>query len=312
MSGEKLSNVSVSVFPGGFNWALYVGDDKGIFARHGIEITLIDTPNSVSQMTGFANEKFEVAMTAVDNIVAYVEGQGEAPIGPQPEFCAVMGSDNGFLSVVTRPDIARIEDFAGRMLSVDAMTTGYAFVLYDILQRHGLSFKDYELCRRGGMIQRYESLLAGDVAGTLLSAPYNAIAVDNGLREIIKASAVIGPYQGNVAAVRRSWARDNPDAVISFIRGYRESVAWLYEPAHRAEAIAILLLHLPKMTPAVAKKSYSILLDPVDGFFRDCRIDEEGMRCVLRLRSSFGVPQMQLSDVGKYRDLRYFEMAIAR
>lgn len=312
MSGEHLSNVSVNVFPGGFNWALYVGEDKGIFARHGIKITLIDTPNSVSQMTGFANEKFEIAMTAVDNIVAYVEGQGEAPIGPQPEFCAVMGSDNGFLSVVTRPDIARIEDFAGRMLSVDALTTGYAFVLYDILQRHGLSLRDYELCRRGGMIQRYESLLAGDVAGTLLSAPYNAIAVDNGLREIIKASAVIGPYQGNVAAVRRSWARDNPDAVISFIRGYRESVAWLYEPAHRAEAIAVLLLHVPKMTPSVAKKSYSILLDPVDGFFRDCRIDEEGMRCVLRLRSSFGVPQMQLSDVEKYRDLSYFEMAIAR
>ena len=36
-------------------------------------------------------------MTAVDNIVAYREGQGEAPIGPQPEFFAFMGSDSAFL-----------------------------------------------------------------------------------------------------------------------------------------------------------------------------------------------------------------------
>ena len=183
MSGKKLQKISVNVFPGGFNWALYVGMDKGLFVRHGLEIAVIGTPDSVSQMTGLSEGKFEIAMTAVDNVVAYVEGQGEAPIGPQPEFCAVMGSDNGFLSLVSRPDIARIEDFAGRRLSVDAMTTGYAFVLYKILLRHGLSFKDYELCRRGGMIQRYESMLAGNESGTLLSAPYNAIAADNGLRE---------------------------------------------------------------------------------------------------------------------------------
>ena len=52
-------------------------------------------------------------MTAVDNIVAYVEGQGEAPIGPQPDFMAVMGSDSGFLSLVASPAISNIEDLAG-------------------------------------------------------------------------------------------------------------------------------------------------------------------------------------------------------
>ena len=44
-------------------------------------------------MTGLSEGKFDIAMTAVDNVVAYVEGQGEAPIGPQQEFFAFMGSD---------------------------------------------------------------------------------------------------------------------------------------------------------------------------------------------------------------------------
>lgn len=302
----KAPSLSVNVFPGGFNWGLYVGVDKMFFARHGIEIAIIGTPNSVTQMTELSEGRFEIAMTAVDNVVAYVEGQGEAPIGPQPEFCAVMGSDNGFLSVVGRADIERIADFAGKTLSVDALTTGYAFVLYDILQRKGLGTADYELRRVGGMVQRYESLLAGNEAGTLLSAPYNAIATDNGLRELVKASAVIGRYQGNVAAVRRSWARANRDKVVAFIRGYREAIAWLYEPTHRAEAIGILLRNLPQMTPKVAELSYALLLDPMDGFFRDCRINEDGMECVLRLRSTYGAPKKELTDIGKYCDLGYF------
>ncbi|MDB5640188.1 MAG: hypothetical protein JWP51_5096, partial [Bradyrhizobium sp.] len=79
---DDLPTVTVNVFPGGFNWGLYVGQDKGFFAQHGITVQMQGTPNSVTQMTDFAEGKFDIAMTAVDNIVAYVEGQGEAPIGP--------------------------------------------------------------------------------------------------------------------------------------------------------------------------------------------------------------------------------------
>ena len=125
MTGDR-PVLTVNVFPGGFNWGLYVGRDKGFFADHGIAVEVQGTPNSVTQMTDFSQGKFDIAMTAVDNVVAYVEGQGEAPIGPQPEFFAFMGSDTGFLSLVTAPDVKAIADLKGRTLSVDALTTGYA------------------------------------------------------------------------------------------------------------------------------------------------------------------------------------------
>ena len=49
-----------------------------------------------------------------------------------------MGGDNGFLSLVTQPDIKSYIDPKGKTVSVDAMTTGYAFVLFDLLKRNGL------------------------------------------------------------------------------------------------------------------------------------------------------------------------------
>jgi ABC-type nitrate/sulfonate/bicarbonate transport system substrate-binding protein len=308
---SNLPVVTVNVFPGGFNWGLYVGQDKGFFAQHGITVETQATPNSVTQMTDFAEGKFDIAMTAVDNIVAYVEGQGEAPIGPQPDFMAVMGSDSGFLSLVTSPAIKRIAELAGKPLSVDAMTTGYAFVLYEIMRRNGLDKDrgDYEIVRAGGMVQRWNALREGRHAATLLSAPYNIIAKNEGFTEVVKATEIIGAYQGNVAAVRRPWAKQNRSNVVAYISGYRRSIAWLYQPSNRIEAIEILRRHLPQMPPDIAEASHAELLDPVRGFFRTGDIDRAGLASVLELRSRYGRPSRLLNDPAKYCDLSYGEAA---
>jgi len=302
--------VTVNVFPGGFNWGLYVGRDKRFFAAHGIAVEILSTPDSVTQMTELAHGKFDIAMTAVDNIVAYVEGQGQAPIGSQAEFFAFMGSDSGFLSLVTALTITRIGDLKGKTVSVDAMTTGYAFVLYEVLRRNGLDKdRDNTLVSQGGMIQRWTALRKGRSDGTLLSAPYNLVARNASFTEPVKAIDVIGPYQGNVAAARRSWARDNAEKVVAYIRGYRAAIDWLYQPQNRAEAIAILRRNLPQLPTEVAEASYAELLDPVRGFSRSGAIDSAALQCVIDLRSRHAAPAKTLSEPEKYCDLRYLQLA---
>jgi ABC-type nitrate/sulfonate/bicarbonate transport system substrate-binding protein len=304
------SNLTVNVFPGGFNWPSFVGQEKGFFERNGISVTLQPTPNSVAQMTGLSEGKFDIAMTAIDNIVAYVEGQGEAPIGPQPEFFAFMGTDSGFLSLVTAPEVKKVVDLKGKTLSVDARTTGYAFVLFDILRRTGLTVdKDYMVERAGGMAQRWDALREGKQSGTLLSTPFNILARDQHFNQLVQATKVIGPYQGNVAATRRSWARDNRAKVIGFIRGYAQAVDWLYNKANRDEAIKILLKNV-QMPPEVAQRSYDELLDPKDGFFPKARINMEGIRTVLALRSRYSDAKKQLTDPAKYYDPSYYDAAM--
>jgi ABC-type nitrate/sulfonate/bicarbonate transport system substrate-binding protein len=306
-----LPTVTVNVFPGGFNWGIYVAQDKQLFADHGIEVVLQNTPNSVRQMTDLATEQFDIAMTAFDNIVAYVEGQGEAPIGPQPDFFAFMGSDSGFLSLVASPKIEKVSDLAGRTVSVDAYTTGYAFVLYEILRRVGLDKEkgDYKVVSAGGMVQRWTALSAGQHEATLLSAPYNIMARGKGFRDLGRAVESLGSYQGNVAAARKSWAKKNPDRVVAFIRAYRRAIAWLYEPTNRSEAMRILLERLPNFSRDDAAAAYQELLDPQMGFFRTCDIDVAGARCVLALRNRYFPAARDLADPSKYCDLTFGEKA---
>lgn len=303
-----LRKVTVNVFPGGFNWGIYAGQERGFFESEGIQVELQDTPNSVQQMTDFAAGRFDIAMTAVDNIVAYVEGQGEAPIGPQPEFFGFLGSDSGFLNFVSAPDVATIAGLKGKTVSVDAFTTGYAFVLYEMLRLNGLQKDiDYKVESAGGMVQRWTALSEGRQSATLLSAPYNVIAETAGFRNLGKAVSVIGEYQGNVAAARRGWASENRECVVAFIRGYRKGIKWLYAHENRSEAVALLCRRLPRFTAETAASAYSELLDPHFGFFQDCDVRLEGVRTVLRLRQRYFPGASALSNPEKYFDMSYAE-----
>jgi ABC-type nitrate/sulfonate/bicarbonate transport system substrate-binding protein len=310
VSPQELPQVTVNVFPGGFNWPSFVAQDKGFFERNRIRVTLQFTPNSVAQMTGLAEGKFDIAITAVDNIVAYVEGQGEAPIGPQPEFFAFMGSDSGFLSLVVTPDIKSFYDLKGKTLSVDARTTGYAFVLFEMLARNGLNEGEYSIERVGGTAQRWNALRDKKQSGTLLSTPFNLIAQQQHFIELAKATTVIGPYQGNVAATRRSWARQNENLVIAFVRGYVQAIDWLYDKTNREEAVRILEKNVPEMSPGLAQQSYEELLDAQHGFSRKGRINFEGLRTVLALRSHYAQPPKTLADTLKYYDPSYYDSAV--
>lgn len=309
---RELPQITVNVFPGGFNWPSFVALDQGFFERNGIRVTLQFTTNSVAQMTGLAEGKFDIAITAVDNIVAYVEGQGEAPIGPQPEFFAFMGSDSGFLNLVATPDVRSFSDLRGKTLSVDARTTGYAFVLFEMLARNGLHEGDYSIEKVGGTAQRWNALRDKKQAGTLLSAPFNLLAREEHYTELAKATNVIGPYQGNVGATRRSWAMQNKPVVIAFIRGYVQAIHWLYDGANREEAVRILEKNVPQLSPGLAEQSYEELLDPRAGFSRTGRLDSEGLRTVLALRSRYAEPPKKLTDPLKYYDASYYDSAIGR
>jgi ABC-type nitrate/sulfonate/bicarbonate transport system substrate-binding protein len=309
VAAQNLQSVSVIVFPGGFNWPIWIAQDKGYFANGGIEVKLTNTPNSVFQLTGLIEGRFDIGMTAIDNVVAYMEGQGEAQVATQPDLFVFMGADNGFLSLVVAPEIKSFADLKGKTLSVDAMTTGYAFVLFDLLERAGLKKDDYEVVRAGGVLSRWDALRERKHAGTMLITPFDILAKNAGFNVLQPAIDVYKHYQGLVGATRRGWARDNRPKLEAYIRGYVAAVDWLGTPANKDEAIAILRKNLPQMSPELAEQSYAALAPP-KGFFPKARIDMEGVKRVLELRSRYGAPQKTLSDAAKYYDATYYEAAV--
>jgi len=301
----------VITFDGGWNLPVWAAQRQGFFEANGVAVQLTYTPNSGFLVMGLLDGRFDVGLALVDNLVAYQEGQGEAKIPENPDLFAFMGGDGGFLSVVASPAARSFGDLKGKTLSVDAMTTGAAFVLRELVARNGLADVDVKFERAGGTASRYRDLLAGKHEATLLRTPFELLAVNRGFRQLATAEA-LGPYQGTAGIARRSWARDHEAALVGFLRGYKAGVDWICERANRDVVEALLVANIRDMTPALAKQSYDLLLADKGGLTRDLAVDPAGLRTVLELRSKYGTPQKTLTDPMKYIDLSYHEKALGK
>ena len=312
MARAETKTLEVIVFAGGFNWPIWAAEKQGYFAANGVAVHLTPTPGSEFQLKNLIEGKFDLAMTAIDNVIAYSEGQGEAQVSVAPDLVVVMGGDNGFLRLVTVPEVKTYAALKGKELTVDARTTGYAFVLEKMLAKGGLKESDYSLVKAGGVLARFEDLMQQKHAGTLLLSPFEVPAQAKGFNLLGSAIDVFGHYQGLVGATRRGWAKQHSAEVIGYIRGYVAGLGWLYDPRNKDAAIALFRENLPNAPPEVAARSYDILLDPKRGFSRKAAIDMKGVRTVLALRSEYGEPKKTLKEPAKYIDLSYYRKAVGK
>lgn len=303
-------SLEVIVFPGGFNWPLWVGQEKGFFTANGVEVKITPTPNSIFQMQNLAAGKFDIAFTTIDNVIAYQEGQGEAELPKPPDFFAFMGAQYGAVRLVSRPEIKTIAELKGKKLAVDAATTGYAFVLRKILLVNGLKEGDYEIERLGGTAARAEALMQGKTDATIITSPLEIVPESKGYVRLANATDVIGPYQAVSGVARRGWAKENADVLVGFIRGYVEALDWMANPANRAEAVAIYRKNIPAASEGSANKAWEVLLTGPEGFQKRGALSLAGIETVLKVRSEFGRPQKTLTDPLRYVDESYYQRAV--
>ena len=296
----------VNAFPGLGNLAIFVGQTKGVFARHGLRVDLQFTPNSTVQREGLAKGAFEIAHTAADNAVAMVETAGA-------DVIIVMGGDSSLNQLFVQPEITSVADLRGKIAVVDAPNTAYALQLKKILLMHGLvAGRDYTIKPAGGTITRLRLMQESkENAAAMLNPPFSILAEQAGFRSLGWAVKLIGPYQASNAVVLRAWAKGHADTLERYIKAYVESLRWTLSPANRAEAAGLLAERL-KIPPEVAAKAWDLAADPVGGFARDAKFDLEGFRNVLALRAEIegqwgGKPPAP----DKYVDLSYYDRALA-
>lgn len=299
-------------FGGSSNWPLFVAQERGLFQREGLEVQLMNAPDSATQLASLMDGRIDVAMTSVDNVIAYREGQVDPMPGGDRDLVALFGVNHGGRSsLMVRSDVPGIAQLKGSKLAVDAVSTGYAFVLEEMLHRGGLERGDYELVSVGGSRDRFAALRDGRVAGALLNAPVDAAAEKAGFKRLGTTAEVVKRYQGSVGAVRRAWAREHEKEVAAFIRAYVAAMDWLYDPANAKDAQAILLKVQTRLKPEDAQRSYDELLHPEHGSLsRRAAMDLEGLRTVVRLREKFATPSRKLGDPSRYYEPRYYEAAL--
>lgn len=303
------STIELICFPGAPNLPIFAAQEHGFFAAEGVGINMTTTPNSAFQAENLAAGKFHIAGTAFDNVVAYQEGQGAVPL-QGTDFFAFMGATQVELAFITQGDIASYDALKGKTLALDALSTGFAFVLYEMLARNGLTKSDYTMDTVGATPARWEAVKAGTHAGTLTIEPFTSIARNQGFHVLDTSTNLFPAYQGGSFAASRKWAAANAGALRGYVRGYLKGLEWTLDPANREAGTQLLLKNMPEIRPQVAGAVMTSLLSPRSGLTPKAAMLMDGVDTVLDLRSRYG-KGVKLTEPQKYIDLSYYSDALA-
>jgi ABC-type nitrate/sulfonate/bicarbonate transport system substrate-binding protein len=300
--GKQDTKLTVMVFPGMQNLALFAAQSNGFFAKRGLAVDIKMAPSSDEQRAGLADGRWQIIHAGIDNAVAMVEVA-------KVDIAIICGGDNSFNHLIVQGDIKSFADLRGKTLAVDAPDTAYAFQLYEILKRNGVPKSDYAVKPVGATIKRLAAMQEDKaVAGTMMNPPFSLLAMKGGMRDLGAAATLIGAYQATGGAVLRSWAKANPDALARYLQGYVEGLRWALDPNHKDATIKLLADNL-KLPPEIAAATYAVAADPAAGMARDAGFDLDGFKNVLKLRADWTGAAPGAPD--KYLDLSYYQKALA-
>ena len=293
-----------NIFGGLDAWPIYVMHERGFLERNGAALALTTTTGSVSQFRQLMAGDADLALTALDNVVAYDSGQGD-PSVTVTDFVAFLGVGSGFLKLVTRPEITSYDQLRGKAFAVDAPGTGFSFVLRRMLEKNGVLPGEYSFVALGNTQKRFAAIASGQCIGGMVGAPYDVLGRRQyGLNVFGSALDVLGHYQASVAIARRSWIEANRPAALAFVRAYRASTQWMTDPANRDAAVAILAHRTDLPPDLVAETGPAILADP-RSFSRSGALDPAGVATTMQLRAAYAVPAAPIADPARFIDAGY-------
>lgn len=299
---QAQTEIKMVGFGGATNLPVWVAMDRGLFEKEGLKVTFDVTHGSFEQIRDLMEGKYAFATTSIDNIVAYTEGQGRAKYD-NFDLVAIGGVHSGMNSVVSRPEVKTFADIKGKAVAVDAVTSGYATVLYQILKNKGLEKdKDYSVVSVGGTGARVKAMTENKASMAIISSPSDMQLKKKGFNILADAATEIGAYQGSVYAVRRSYAKEHEKQAQAFMRAVVAGHDFVFN--NKAGAIEVLKNHTKGLSDEQLDDLYTRMTGP-GGLNPKADVNEKGVEMVLRLRSVYGTGGTPDAKPSKYVDERF-------
>jgi ABC-type nitrate/sulfonate/bicarbonate transport system substrate-binding protein len=233
-------------------WPTYIGIEKGFFAAEGLkaDVVFAQSNAAVNQQLTAGSTNFAINTGLVDPLRAIDKG---APLA-----IVRIEIQSPPYALLAKSSIKSMKELKGKTLSVGGAKDITRLFVDRMLASAGLKSGEYDYVYAGATSARFAALQAGAVDAAILTAPFNFHAESSGFVNVGNTVDIVDvPFAGTV--VNKTWAAANRRTVEKVLAVYDKSIAWLYDPKNREEAIQILL-KVSRLKREDVEKSYDYLL----------------------------------------------------
>ncbi len=284
-----------------FYWPTYVGLDEGIYAAAGFDVEPLVTRSGADGMSAMLGGSIDVNTTNTE-VIVLAQARGADVIG-------VAGfHDKAVYSMMVQPEIQQIADLRGKTLGASALRTGEVIFMKALLQKYGLDEGSYDLIVAGPSRNRVSAMTTQQLDGTVMPPPDSFILEDAGIKDIAEVTEAVPNYEFQMLAVTRAWAQANEDALVRFLRAHVNTLKWLYDPANKERAIAILRDRM-QISDDHARRTYASFIEREQMFSRQGEVSPAGLDAVEQMLVASGEATPPLPSRDRYIDLHYLDQA---
>jgi len=241
---------------------MFVGVEKGLFRKHGLEVRLKVVNTGTDMVNSMKKREVQVGdMSVTTFLKARHDGDPFRVIGIIMSDATRSNADEP-LAIVARQGsgIGKVEDLKGKRVGLArAQTSDEYFKM--VLARRGMKYEDIAIENIMAPPALAPALAEGRVDAVVSWEPFNTLVLER-----VPSSYVVLRGGGHLSYIMVATAHEptiaaNPGMLKSFVAGL--AAASQYTRRNRAEAVDIFVRWVPGMDPALGKKAIRhISFDP--------------------------------------------------
>ena len=225
----------------------YVAQEKGLLKKLGLEAEYIQM-NTGIQPQAIMGGNINFFPSLATGISAAVAGLPLVVVLNFYNFTPWM--------LVTSKEINKPQDLIGKKVAISGIRTTGHYLMVAWFKKFEINEKDVGFIMTGGTASSFASLASEQVAGAVLTPPFDDKAVSKGFKKYMLIGDLMDiPTSGLVAS--KAEVSNNRDRVQKTITALLDAIAWIR--ANRPES-ARMIADKFKITPAEANGAYETLI----------------------------------------------------
>jgi NitT/TauT family transport system substrate-binding protein len=230
----------------------WVAQDKGLFAKQGLNVDLSFIQGSVAALPALAAGEVSILQTTpVAAVQAHIKGIDTVVLGDHIPFINQR--------LVAVKGVNSIQDLKGKTIGATKPGSSDDFTLALVLKKEGLEAKkDVQVAYLNDVPGQLTALSKGLVQAIVVSPPNNLTAAQTGGHEILNFYDLKIPYPGDGVASTKTYVSQHHDVVVKFLAGYVDAIAYI--KANKADAEQVIAKYTKQDDKAALDATYEALV----------------------------------------------------
>ena len=260
--------------PGAFSFVpLDIGVAKGFFAKNGIEVQSVGFSGSAKIHQGMAAGDIDIGLAAGSDIIFPVKGDPEIAIAEMAGPPLLMSFIVPWDSPAKTPD-----DLKGKRIGISTVNSLTQWLALELARQKGWGPDGLTFVTVGAeTAPQVAALVTGQIDALVSSTALGLkLAQQKRGRDLFPASDVVKTFMIHAIYASNKLAAERPDAVRRFLKGWFETIAFMYANKDETVKLAAPITGNPL---DVEEQEYDIVM-PM--FTRDGRFDQKALEVIRR------------------------------